>query len=91
MKKWIVIFIILGLLFLTNPTKDEYVSWMKDKSTANSGQIEKGLVSVFGNFIYGGTTTSTNLYLFSIFETKLDTDKPYRVIGIFKNFIPINF
>jgi len=91
MKKWIVILIILGLLFLTNPTKDEYVSWMKDKSTVNSGQIEKGLVSMFGNFIFDQTTTSTNLYLFSFFETKLDKDKSYKVVGIFKNFIPINF
>jgi len=90
MKKIIVLIILLAVLFVTNPTRDEYIAWLKDKSTENVGVIEKGVVSVFGNFIYKESTSASNFLIFTIYKTKISNDISFTSIGILQNFIMIN-
>lgn len=90
MKKLIVLFIVLALLFVTNPSKEEYVVWLKDKSTENAGAFEKGVVSVLGNLVYKETTTASNFFFFTIFKTKITKGTSFTSIGILQNFIAFN-
>ncbi|NFQ84203.1 DUF4359 domain-containing protein [Clostridium sporogenes] len=96
MKKNKKIFIvsILSILIvscgLTNPNKNEYVDWSKEKMQSQSSNIlEKGLVSFLGEKIISNTTTTKNYIVFSIYKTEIEGEK-LTTLGILKNFIPIN-
>ncbi|KEO81425.1 DUF4359 domain-containing protein [Tumebacillus flagellatus] len=94
MKKsgWILLIVLFGLMAITNPNKNDYISWVKEKAVEKSqDSLEKGLISVFGNPIFDSTTTSTNYVFFSRYSTELDSKHKVKAIGVFKNFIPISF
>ncbi|MCM0648605.1 DUF4359 domain-containing protein [Clostridium swellfunianum] len=87
--------LILTLIFalfaalLTNPKKDNYVSWMKEKASAeSSNSIEKGLVALLGGPLIKESTQSKNYVLFSVYETSFGEEK-IKILGIYNNFIPI--
>ena len=70
--------------FSSNPTKADYVSFVKDEFTEEGhpfiGMFTSPLVNTF--------TTKQNFGLFTIYKTKFDEkDKQYmQAIGIFNNF-----
>lgn len=85
----ITIFILL-IMGVTNPSKDDYVSWTRDQvvgeSTYSFGKASaaKVIASDIEN-----STTATNLVFISIYETKLGNDSG-KTLGMFKGFIPLN-
>jgi hypothetical protein len=89
----ILILTIIFLLFgaaTTNPKKEHYISWCKEKmaSEASSG-LEKGLIAFLAGPIVENTTQTSNYIFFSIYDTSIDSEK-MRVLGLFNNFIPIS-
>lgn len=76
---------------MTNPTKQEYISWAKENLKQKSNNtIEIGLISLFGNYFLEDSTTSNNYIFISVYTTKLDKNDSNTVIGVLHNFIPIN-
>ena len=65
------VLIICGVLFFTNPTKQEFVSWaqLKVYSYANqhAGSLGVGLAALVGGPIINNSVSRQNFYLFSIF------------------------
>jgi hypothetical protein len=92
MKKKFIIFIAMILIafsaILTNPKKEDYVTWLKETAVKQStNSLEKGLVSFLGGPLLG-TTQTHNYVFFTIYDTNIDKDN-IKVIGVFNNFIPI--
>jgi len=63
--------IICGVLFFTNPSKQDFVSWaqLKVNSYANQhlGTLGVGLAALLGGPVINNSVTRQNFYLFSIF------------------------
>jgi hypothetical protein len=88
----IVVLLLAILMAVTNPTKEEYVAWVQEQAMEQSeGIIEKGLLSWFGEGQVRNSTTVNNYVVFTLFQTKIDKKNTLTTIGIFKNFIPIDF
>lgn len=85
---------ILAILLLgvgTNPNKEDYVTWAKEQlMNRTDDQLEKGLISFMGEPLIKNYTTSKNFLIFSIYDTTVDDNHKVKVIGAFKNFIPIS-
>lgn len=91
MKKLIFLALIIIVLVLTNPAKDEYNSWLYEEIMSNSSNmIEKGINSlIFNEKVINSVTTSDDYIIFSIYRTEFNNDY-IKFIGIFNNFIPIS-
>ena len=86
-----VIIFVLVIAAVTNPTKVDYVTWMKEKVIKESNNmLVTGAVSLLGNSLIESTTTSQNLVFFSIFNTNINGQNS-KVVGLFHNFIPLKF
>jgi hypothetical protein len=84
------IILILFLLVITNPTKSDYNSWLRERYISQTNNpIESGVVSLLGPSLIDQATTSKNLVFISIYKTNLDNENE-TFIGIMKNFISIN-
>jgi hypothetical protein len=78
--------LLITVLFATtsNPSKADYVSFVKDEISEESGGF-LGMIS--GPFI-DTFTTKKNFGLFSLYETKIEEDKEKLLaVGLFNNFI----
>jgi predicted RNA-binding protein associated with RNAse of E/G family len=84
--------LLAAVLFGTNPTQDEYVSWLKQQATNEAGgdQFGKALMAILGGPILNLGTTREEFFLFSIYHTDLGTGAKINVLGLFHHFIPIN-
>jgi hypothetical protein len=88
----IVVLLLSILMAVTNPTKEEYVAWAQEQAMKQSeGIVEKGLISWFGEAHVRNSTTANNYVVFTLFHTEIDEKNTLTSIGIFKNFIPIDF
>lgn len=77
---------------VTNPTKEEFVTWAQEKAEEQSeGFIEKGLVSFFGESHIENSTTDNDYLVLTVFKTKVNEDYTVITIGMFKNFLPIGY
>ncbi|MFI8496489.1 DUF4359 domain-containing protein [Peribacillus butanolivorans] len=88
MKKQYIISIALLLIILfataSNPSKTDYVSFVKEEISTEAGGFF-GMIS--GPFI-NSFTTKKNFGLFSIYETRVEGNKEKLVaVGLFNNFI----
>ncbi len=93
MKKSAIAFAVLAVvLFGTNPTQDEYVSWLKQQATKEAAGDEFGraLMSIFGGPVFNLTTTREDFLLFSIYHTDLGKGAKIDVLGLLHHFVPIN-
>ena len=93
MKPWAIAFAVLAVvLFGTNPTQDEYVSWLKQQATnqAAGGEFGRALMSIFGGPIFNLSTTREDFLLFSIYQTDLGNGAKINVLGLLHHFVPIN-
>lgn len=87
-KNWLwVTFGAIFLLVLTNPSKEDYISWVKIKlmNSSDNGLLPI-IVGVTGNAVFDNTTERKNLLTFSVYETTLGGEK-IRALGVFNNFI----
>lgn len=83
--------VILLAGFITNPSKEEYITWSKEQlSTQADGGLEKGLLSLISGPLLRSSTVSKNLIFFSVYDTSIKSDENIKVLGVFKNFIPIS-
>lgn len=94
-KKVTIIAVVLSVLvvtaFITNPSKSDYVSWVKEREMNRAKNvIEYYAISTLGNSILTTTTEQSDYLIFSVFTTKFD-DEEYKILGIFKKFIPLNY
>ena len=88
-KNIILIIFIFMVALCTNPKKDVYVNWYKEKTTSQqSNSITKRLISIIGGPLIQSSTTTHNYIFFSIYNTSINKD--LKVLGIFNNFIPLN-
>jgi len=93
-KKYIFIAIIVLIIIvasITNPSKNDFVTWSKEKlkSQSNNGLVNWG-IEILGDDIIASATTTNNLVLFSIFTVDLSDTEKVKVLGIFNNFIPLS-
>ena len=90
MSRWLYGLITIGLLALimnaTNPTQEEYVKWLNGQATNETSGVAKGLLTVFGGWAIGSSTTQRDYTFFSVFETELQEDR-FKTIGVFDTFI----
>lgn len=93
MKKLIpllLVIVVLIVMALSNPTKDEYGAWYAEYlSTTARNDFEKGLISLFGNYFIKAETTTKSYVFFSIFTTSYDK-QVHTTVGVFDNFILIS-
>jgi hypothetical protein len=85
---------VAAVLFVTNPTMDEYASWLGQEAIgagpAGEHQLGKALVAIFGGPLIAANTERGNFILFSIFTTQIDARNRFVAIGVLRNFIPIS-
>ena len=94
MKKILIaisILIVLILLVVSNPSKEDFITWVREEVTKEVKGDNKVLVDfgfdIFGDKVINSATTSSNFVLFSIYDVKLSDDKNIKVVGVFNNFI----
>lgn len=85
----IVILFLLILAAITNPTKPEYVTWLKEKAIQDSNNaLSTGVISLLGGSLIDSGTAPKNFVFFTIFTTNISGENA-KVIGLFHNFIPL--
>lgn len=91
MKKRNLYFVLFALLFisftayLTNPSKNDYVSFVKQELVNEEQQF----AAMIGGPIIDATTTKKNYGLFTIYKTQYNEKdrERMRAIGLFKQFV----
>jgi secreted trypsin-like serine protease len=88
--KGLTLILILGLfLYATNPTIEDYNSWLESKlKSQTTNFLEDVVVSVGFDTMKDYVTTREDLLLFSIYTSNLGNGE-FEVIGIGKQFIVI--
>lgn len=93
MKKYIFIIIIAIVLIVsaqTNPSKNQFVVWAKEKLMKESkNQYLDFGIELLGDKLISSVTTTNNYVFFSLYEVKV-LDQEIKVIGVFNQFIPIS-
>lgn len=89
-KKYVILFTLLLIVLFaltSNPSKDDYVSFVKDESNG-----ESKLVVMIKGPIIDSFTTKKNYGIFSLYETKFEEKKEEKLlaVGLFNNFIWVN-
>ena len=90
-KGFILLIVLFVVMAVSNPTKPEYVSWVKEQTMGQKSNSTLGseLVSLFAGPIIDSVTTSNNYLFFTIFTTKNSGKYNGSVLGLFHNFIPL--
>lgn len=88
-KVILILGIIIILLAVTNPSKNEYVQYMGDQMSAQGDLWSKIGMAVVGKSMINQHTTDRNYVVFSLFESRLN-GKTIEVLGILKQFIPLS-
>lgn len=90
-KKFLVALICISILLgVTNPSKELYVIWAKNKLIEGSKDNTVGaLVSLFAPPLIDGATTTANFGVVTIFSTEFGNQK-YVTLGIVNNFIVLH-
>ncbi|PZT55630.1 hypothetical protein [Paenibacillus silvae] len=85
-KFWIIIGVILLLLAVTNPSKDDYAKWVVHSSIEESSNewVNAG-ISLLGGPVIQGITTQKNLVFASIFKMDIGIETT-SVLGFGKRF-----
>jgi hypothetical protein len=81
--------LLLIILSITNPSKGDYISWLKEKAISRSDNyLEQGMIEVLGASVIDASTETSNFIVFSVFETNIGNNT-IIAIGVANNFIPI--
>jgi len=96
-KSLIILVLVAALLYVTNPSKEDFSDWTKarmeermEESAKENGIQEalSGTLSEIGSAVGAMFTEEKNYYLFSIYTVDLGK-KEYSYLGVFKVFIPL--
>lgn len=82
--------VLLLILALTNPTQEDFVTWVKGKAyekTDNPGA--RFLTDLLASPLVAATTQRTNLVICSVYDTQLSPGKHKKTLGILRFFIPL--
>lgn len=86
----LIVYVVISVgivLAVTNPTQQDYVSWLRREVVQqNNGSL--GAVAAFflAEPLVDASTRRQNYFLFSIFTTALDAKTKYRALGLFHRF-----
>jgi len=93
-KLLLVLIVLLTAMYFTNPTKDDFVKFVKkqlDKQTENAGMLQAMMLKMFSQKISEMATTMTErteCFVFSVYTVQMG-DETYRYLGIFTTFVPL--
>ena len=85
-SKIIIIFLVLIILFLTNPATADYARWTTNKVKNAENPLSALFAGTIGETVIREATIRKNYLLFSVFEF----DKK-KTIGILTLFFPLNY
>ena len=80
---------ILILFALTNPSEDEYVTWVQ-KQAAPQSEFGEMLFSLVGSPLIRTSTKRLNLGVVSVYRTAIDDKTGFAAVGFLHNFRPVN-
>jgi hypothetical protein len=83
--------ILVVVLALTNPSQEDFVSWVKDKAHEQTGDNPgaRFLTDLLASPLVAATTQRSNLLICSLYDTQLSPGKHKRTLGILRSFIPL--
>lgn len=85
----ILIIVVFTFLVVTNPTKEEFISWGIQKMQAESEtNFEKILEGIVGEQVLEAKTTRKSYLIFSIYSVA-SGEESIKYIGIIKNFFQL--
>lgn len=90
--EWIILILVMALLFATNPSEQQFTSYLKNKiqkKAEKEDTLTGRLKRVFSGpaaSIAGMNTVRTNYYLYSVYKIDILEEK-YLYLGIFDHFI----
>lgn len=82
----IILFLIIAILFLTNPDTNDYAQWTTDKIKNTENPISSFLTGTIGESFIKESASRKNYYIFSVFEFD---DK--KTLGILNIFFPLDY
>ena len=86
----ILILVAATFLAITNPTKDEFISWgVQEMQAESETDLEKIIEGVVGEQVLKVKSTRENYVIFSIFTVD-SGEEDIRYIGILEQFFQIN-
>lgn len=83
--------VLVIVLALTNPTQDDFVTWVKGKGYEKAGDNAGArlLTELLAAPLVAATTERTNFLICSLFDTQLKPGKHQRTLGVLRFFIPL--
>lgn len=90
-KIMILVVALLVVMAITNPSKQEYISWVKEQAIvqSSSDNLEKDFITLLGSPLIDSATTTKRYIFFSIYETNWDANINFEVVGVFNLFLPL--
>ena len=86
----ILILVAATFLAITNPTKDEFISWgVEEIQSQSATELEKIIEGVVGREVLELKTTRTNYVVYSIYTVDNGQDN-MRYLGIINQFIRLS-
>lgn len=93
----LVFFLVLGLMYITNPTKNDYTEFVKVQLDVkvNENNSPGKLDNIIGDVLSGAgariasSMTERKEYYFASLYTLKTNGKTYNYLGLFSNFIPL--
>lgn len=90
----ITIFFVAILLVVSNPSKEDFITWVREEVTKDVEGGGKVLVDfgfdLLGDKVINSKTTSSNFLLFSIYDVQYSEEENIKVVAVFNNFIPLS-
>ncbi len=87
-KLFFVLAVLVIVMAFTNPSQDDYNSWVNDKLAQKLNYNSEGTIgkaiSPMTSFLLGAVSEKHNYVIFSIYETKAS-----KTLGIFKMFFDL--
>lgn len=92
---WGIPLIVLGLLFVTNPSRAEFLNWVKGRILAMIPQSGPGagipaLATGMAAWWVDGITEEQNFLVGTLFTVHPQSGASFRVLGIAKQFVPLD-
>ena len=82
--------ILVLVLALTNPTQEDFVTWVKGKAYAKTDNPgARFLTDLLASPLVAATTQRTNLVICSLYDTQLSPGKHKKTLGVLRFFIPL--
>jgi hypothetical protein len=90
MQKWVIIFGLLILLAVTNPSKADFVAWAEQQAVEQSdGLIEKGLAYLAAGTWADSLTNTKDYLIVSTYTMLMPNGEEMTFVGVLGKFFPI--